>query len=143
MQRIGPDRGQIHLRRARRLFGRRVSITGRHLAALIRLAGRTQRLEPLARNMKAVKSTPERRLATNIAAPHAGQIIGERYRLEEWLESGAMGSIWRAEQIRLGSAAAVKFLEPSLIEVPEMLERFLQEARSAAAVQSAHVIQVL
>ena len=92
--------------------------------------------------MKAVKSTSERRVAETIAAPHAGQIVGERYRLEEWLESGAMGSIWRAEQIRLGSAAAVKFLEPSLIQVPEMLERFLQEARSAAAVQSAHVIQV-
>src|SRR6476469_3286323 len=92
--------------------------------------------------MKAVKSISERQLAETIAAPRAGQIVGERYRLQEWLESGAMGSIWRAEQIRLRSAAAIKFLEPSLIQVPEMLERFLQEARSAAAVQSAHVIQV-
>jgi hypothetical protein len=74
--------------------------------------------------------------------PQAGQIVGERYRLVEWLERGAMGSVWRAEQVRLRSPAAIKFLEPSLIEVPEMLERFLQEARSAAAVQSAHVIQV-
>jgi serine/threonine-protein kinase len=96
--------------------------------------------------MEAVKITPAPRLAataaTTIAPPHAGQIVGERYRLEEWLESGAMGSVWRAEQIRLRSHAAIKFLDPSLIEVPEMLERFLLEARSAAAVQSAHVIQV-
>jgi len=96
--------------------------------------------------MKAVKSIPAPRLAasaaTPIAPPQPGQIVGERYRLEEWLESGAMGSVWRAEQIRLRSPAAIKFLEPSLIEVPEMLERFLQEARSAAAVHSAHVIQV-
>jgi hypothetical protein len=91
--------------------------------------------------MKAVNRTSERRLAT-IIAPHAGLIVGERYRLEEWLESGAMGSVWRAEQIRLRSTAAVKFLDPSLFEVPEMLERFLQEARLAAAVQSAHVVQV-
>ncbi|MEO8182093.1 MAG: serine/threonine-protein kinase [Deltaproteobacteria bacterium] len=69
-------------------------------------------------------------------------MVGERYRLEEWLERGAMGSVWRAKQVRLRSKAAIKFLEPNLIEVPEMLERFLQEARSAAAVQSAHVIQV-
>jgi serine/threonine-protein kinase len=53
-----------------------------------------------------------------------------------------MGSVWRAEQVRLRSPAAVKFLDPSLIEYPEMQERFLQEARSAAAVQSAHVIQI-
>jgi serine/threonine protein kinase len=75
-------------------------------------------------------------------APYPGQLIGERYRLEEWLESGAMGSVWRAEQVRLRSPAAVKFLDPSLVEFPEMHDRFLQEARSAAAVQSAHVIQI-
>jgi eukaryotic-like serine/threonine-protein kinase len=92
--------------------------------------------------MDAVKSTSGRRLARSIAAPQAGQIIGERYQLEEWLESGAMGNVWRAQQVRLRSRAAIKFLDPSLIEVPEMLERFLQEARSAAAVQSAHVIQI-
>jgi serine/threonine protein kinase len=92
--------------------------------------------------MDAVKSTPGQRLARSIAAPQAGQIIGGRYQLEEWLESGAMGNVWRAQQVRLRSRAAIKFLDPSLIEVPEMLERFLQEARSAAAVQSAHVIQV-
>jgi len=79
---------------------------------------------------------------SNGGRPQAGQIIGGRYQLEEWLESGAMGNVWRAQQVRLRSRAAVKFLDPSLIEVPEMLERFLQEARSAAAVQSAHVIQV-
>ena len=72
----------------------------------------------------------------------AGQIIGERYRLEELLERGAMGSVWRAEQIRLRAPVAVKFLDPSLIGDPEMLDRFIQEARSAAAVRSANVVQI-
>src|SRR6185503_9600480 len=92
--------------------------------------------------MNALKSIPAPQRAVARAAPRAGQVIGERYLLEEWLESGAMGSVWRAQQIRLRSPAAIKFLDPSLIEVPEMLDRFLLEARSAAAVQSAHVIQV-
>jgi eukaryotic-like serine/threonine-protein kinase len=92
--------------------------------------------------MNGVKRTRAPRKALSIAAPQAGQIIGERYQLEEWLESGAMGEVWRAQQVRLRSPAAIKFLEPSLIEVSEMLERFLQEARSAAAVQSPHVVQV-
>ncbi|HKO91871.1 MAG TPA: serine/threonine-protein kinase, partial [Polyangiaceae bacterium] len=77
------------------------------------------------------------------AAPQAGQIVGERYRLEELLERGAMGSVWRAEQVRLRAPAAVKFLDPSLIGDPEMRERFIQEARSAAAVRSVHVVQIM
>lgn len=93
--------------------------------------------------MKSLKSIPAQRpMGAAPVAPYPGQLIGERYRLEEWLESGAMGSVWRAEQVRLRSPAAVKFLDPSLIEYPEMHDRFLQEARSAAAVQSAHVIQI-
>jgi serine/threonine-protein kinase len=76
------------------------------------------------------------------AEPRAGQIIGERYQLEELLQSGAMGSVWRARQLRLHAPVAIKFLEPSLIENPEMHRRFTQEARSAAAVRSVHVVQI-
>jgi serine/threonine-protein kinase len=76
------------------------------------------------------------------ATQRSGQIIGERYRLEELLERGAMGSVWRAEQINLRSPVAIKFLEPSLIGDPEMNDRFMQEARSAAAVRSMHVVQI-
>lgn len=53
-----------------------------------------------------------------------------------------MGSVWRAEQVRLRAPVAVKFLDPSLIGDKEMHDRFIQEARSAAAVRSAHVVQV-
>ena len=53
-----------------------------------------------------------------------------------------MGSVWRAEQVRLRAPVAVKFLDPSLIGDREMHDRFIQEARSAAAVRSAHVVQV-
>jgi serine/threonine protein kinase len=93
--------------------------------------------------MKPVKNVTS---ATVIAAasdvPHAGQLIGDRYRLDRPLERGAMGSVWRAEQVRLRSPVAVKFLDPSLIGDKEMHDRFIQEARSAAAVRSAHVVQV-
>jgi len=74
--------------------------------------------------------------------PRAGQVIGEQYRLEELLQRGAMGSVWRAEQIRLRAPVAIKFLDPLLVEDPKMRERFMQEARSAAAVRSANVVQI-
>jgi eukaryotic-like serine/threonine-protein kinase len=76
------------------------------------------------------------------AEPRAGQIIGDRYRLEELLERGAMGSVWRAEQITLRAPVAIKFLDPALMALPEMSHRFLQEARSAAAIRSVHVVQI-
>src|SRR6185436_19540127 len=72
----------------------------------------------------------------------AGMLIADRYRLEEPLFRGAMGTIWRAEHVRLKAPVAVKFLDPGLLADPEMRGRFLQEARSAAAVRSAHVVQV-
>jgi serine/threonine-protein kinase len=93
--------------------------------------------------MKPVKNVTS---ATVVAAasgvPRPGQLIGDRYRLDRPLERGAMGSVWRAEQVRLRAPVAVKFLDPSLIGDKEMHDRFIQEARSAAAVRSAHVVQV-
>jgi len=94
--------------------------------------------------MKPVKNiqTATVTIAAARGVPRAGQLIGDRYRLDRPLERGAMGSVWRAEQVRLRSPVAVKFLEPSLIGDREMHDRFIQEARSAAAVRSAHVVQV-
>ncbi|MEY4551508.1 MAG: hypothetical protein RL685_7703, partial [Pseudomonadota bacterium] len=72
----------------------------------------------------------------------AGAIIADRYRLHEPMVSGAMGTIWRAEHVQLKSPVAVKLLDPVLARDQEMRSRFLQEARSAAAVRSSHVVQV-
>lgn len=94
--------------------------------------------------MKPVKNATSATLLTAAHdAPRAGQIIGDRYRLEQPLERGAMGSVWRAEHVRLRAPVAVKFLDPALIGDQEMHDRFVQEARSAAAVRSAHVVQVI
>lgn len=75
--------------------------------------------------------------------PRTGQVIAQRYLLEEPLGRGGMGSIWRAQHLSLDSRVAIKFLDPALAEDGEMLERFLREARSAAAVRSANVVQIL
>jgi serine/threonine protein kinase len=72
----------------------------------------------------------------------AGRVIAERYRLEAPLGRGAMGEIWSAEHVRLKSRVAIKFLDASIADDPEMLDRFLREAQSAAAVRSTHVVQI-
>jgi serine/threonine protein kinase len=80
--------------------------------------------------------------AMDHGVPRPGLIIADRYKLDRLLERGAMGSVWRAEQVRLRAPVAIKFLDPSLIGDKEMHDRFIQEARSSAAVRSAHVVQV-
>ncbi|HTV19133.1 MAG TPA: protein kinase [Polyangiaceae bacterium] len=81
-------------------------------------------------------------LQTQVNVEHAGQVIAGLYRLEEQLGRGAMGRIWRAEHLRLRSKVAIKFLDASISGHPEAFERFMREAQSAAAVRSAHVVQV-
>jgi serine/threonine protein kinase len=71
-----------------------------------------------------------------------GQVIADRYLLEEPIGRGAMGAVWRALHLRLESPLAIKFLNPAIADEPAMLERFLREARSAAAVRSSHVVQI-
>jgi serine/threonine-protein kinase len=73
---------------------------------------------------------------------HAGYILAGRYRLEERVAFGAMGSIWRARHLDLKSPVAIKFLDVAVARETEMHGRFLQEARAAAAVRCAHVVQV-
>jgi eukaryotic-like serine/threonine-protein kinase len=71
-----------------------------------------------------------------------GTIIAERYRLLQVLGQGGMGSVWRAEHVKLRSPVAIKVLNETIASHPEMLERFLREAQSAAALRGSYVVQI-
>ncbi|NCQ60386.1 MAG: protein kinase [Myxococcales bacterium] len=73
----------------------------------------------------------------------AGQIIAGRYRLEATIEEGGMASIWRAVHVDLGHTVAVKFNTVRGPGAEAAAERFLREARVAAAVRHRHVIDVI
>jgi serine/threonine protein kinase len=55
------------------------------------------------------------------------------FRVLEPLEAGGMGVVYRAEDTRLGRAVALKFLLPHHTLDPSAKQRFLQEARTAGA----------
>ncbi len=73
----------------------------------------------------------------------AGRVLLERYRLETLLGEGGFGSIWRADHLILHAPVAVKLIAPEVASQPGVVERFLREARAAAALRSPHVVQVL
>jgi hypothetical protein len=75
------------------------------------------------------------------AAPH--RILGDKYRLIRPLENGGMGSVWLAEHLALASPVAIKLITADVAKTTERLQRFVREARAAAAARGPHVIQIL
>jgi serine/threonine protein kinase len=73
-----------------------------------------------------------------------GAVIGQRYRLVSELGEGGMGTVYRAEDLRLpGQQRAIKFLREDLRRDGLAAERFLQEAKILSRLQHEHVIAVL
>lgn len=75
--------------------------------------------------------------------PEPGLVLAGRYRLEEKLGEGGMGTVWRAEHLVLCAPVAVKVLDRDVSRDPEAHDRFIREARSAATLRSPHVVQTL
>ena len=74
-------------------------------------------------------------------SPRPGWVLDGRYRLEKIIGEGGMAVVWRAQHLRLEQSVAIKFL---LRQGDEQLrERFLREAKVAAAIQHRHVVQIL
>ena len=68
-------------------------------------------------------------------------IIGN-CRITGKLGQGGMGAVYRAKHETLGREVAIKLLPPELSQNREYVARFLREARAAANLHHAHVVQV-
>src|SRR6478735_7017692 len=71
------------------------------------------------------------------------RVLVGRYRLDERLGAGGMGSIWRAHHLVLQAPVAVKLIDREAVPDEETLGRFMREAQSAATLRSPHVVQIL
>ncbi|HEY7622893.1 MAG TPA: ABC transporter substrate-binding protein [Solirubrobacteraceae bacterium] len=73
--------------------------------------------------------------------PAIGAKLG-RYRLEELVGRGAMGAVYRAEDLRLGRRVALKVLAAELADDARFRERFLAESRLAASLDHAGIVPI-
>ena len=73
----------------------------------------------------------------------AGALIADRFRLIRPIGRGGMGEVWLARQVALDVFCAVKFIDAEAASSPELRARFALEAKAAAEVRCANVVQIL
>lgn len=71
-----------------------------------------------------------------------GSTIDGKYRVERVLGRGGMGIVVSATHLDLGQKVAIKLLREGVLESDAAVQRFLQEARALARLESEHVVRV-
>ncbi len=71
-----------------------------------------------------------------------GTTLGGRFRLDEMIGGGGMGSVWAAHDFEQGHRVAVKLLHQRLAKATEFRERFFDESKHAASIPHPHILTV-
>jgi serine/threonine-protein kinase len=72
-----------------------------------------------------------------------GQVIADRYRVEELLGEGGMGAVYAAEHLSLRKRVALKVVHPEHAGNAELAERFMREAMATSTIDHPNVISAL
>jgi serine/threonine-protein kinase len=70
------------------------------------------------------------------------QSVVGRYSLEREIGRGGMGVVYLAREVRLDRSVAIKLLPPELAANPELRERFMREARTAARLAHPYIVPI-
>jgi serine/threonine-protein kinase len=74
--------------------------------------------------------------------PLVGRTLDEKYRLDERLGTGGMGTVYRATHLLIDRPVAIKVLNPRYVEDEAAQVRFRREARAAGRLQHANAVTV-
>ena len=75
--------------------------------------------------------------------PQPGDLIADRYELEELVGTGGMSTVFRAHDRQLERRVAIKILHEHYADDPEYLERFRREARAVAKLSHPNIVTVI
>jgi eukaryotic-like serine/threonine-protein kinase len=71
-----------------------------------------------------------------------GQTLAGKYRIDERLSEGGMGTVYRGTHVLMDKTVAVKVLRPSLAADEKIVARFSREARAASKISHPHALSV-
>lgn len=74
--------------------------------------------------------------------PLIGRTLDEKYRLDERLGTGGMGTVYRATHLLIDRPVAIKLLNPRFVEDEAAQTRFRREARAAGRLQHSNAVAV-
>src|SRR5438477_7095923 len=74
--------------------------------------------------------------------PLIGVVLSERYRILRKIGEGGMGCVYQAEHALIEKRVALKILFQDLTRRPDLVARFLQEAKSASRIGQENVIDI-
>lgn len=72
-----------------------------------------------------------------------GLVLGERYRIEDVIGQGGMGTVYRAQHLTLGKTFAVKVLKSVHTARPDFVARFQREAVAASQIHHPGIVDVV
>ena len=70
------------------------------------------------------------------------RVLDRRYRLDEVVGRGAIAFVYRATHTLIGKILAIKVIRPEHHRDPQVIARFLQEARLASAIKHPNVVDI-
>jgi predicted Ser/Thr protein kinase len=104
------------------------------------LASPTPPRPPSSRSTSRPPSSADYQLTEGRFLP--GRLVASRYRIIALLGKGGMGEVYRADDLTLGQAVALKFLPDEAARDESLLERFRNEVRIARRVSHPNVCRV-
>ncbi len=81
--------------------------------------------------------------ATQDGSELIGEVVGDRYRIEEVVGAGGMATVYKAFDATLERPVALKVMRREVTGDADQLERFRREARAAAKLSHAHIVTVI
>lgn len=68
-----------------------------------------------------------------------GSVLDNKYQIEASIGQGGFGYVYRARERLTGETVAIKELVPAFVDNPEMVQRFIQEARATLRLKHRHI----
>ncbi|MBT4866821.1 MAG: protein kinase, partial [Planctomycetaceae bacterium] len=79
------------------------------------------------------------------ADPHSviGETLTDRYLVTDKLGEGGMGSVYKANDLKLGAEVVIKIPHPTMMKDADFASRFRHEIRSLVKLSHAHIVTVM